>query len=293
MRDRTDVTGARRPVAGRGGNGLRTVRKMDAPGAPGGAPFDRSGSGRHREVVQMAEVAVRTRVLVVDDEPGITDLVSMALRYEGLSVEAVHTGADALRAVAEVRPHLMVLDVMLPDLDGFEVMRRLSGDFPRIPVLFLTALDELEDKLRGFTLGGDDYLTKPFRVEELIVRVRAVLRRAHEVGEDSGVLRFEDLVLDEERHELTRAGQVIELTPTEFKLLHYLLLNSDRVVSKFQILDRVWQDGYDGNGNVVEIFISSLRRKLEARGPRLIHTVRGVGYRLRRPAVPADGRGSP
>ncbi len=251
----------------------------------------RHGEEAYREVVNVAEAAIPTRVLVVDDEPGITDLVSMALRYEGLSVEAAHTGAEALRSVAKSRPHLIVLDVMLPDLDGFEVMRRLAGDLPRIPVLFLTARDELEDKIQGFTLGGDDYLTKPFRVEELIVRVRAILRRAHEIGTDSGVVRYDDLVLDEDQHELTRAGQVIELTPTEFKLLHYLLLNSDRVVSKFQILDRVWQDDYDGDGNVVEIFISSLRRKLEAHGPRLIHTVRGVGYRLRRPPMPGDGQG--
>jgi two-component system OmpR family response regulator len=229
----------------------------------------------------MAEAA---RVLVVDDEPGITDLVSMALRYEGLKVEVAHTGWDALRTVTTFRPHLMVLDIMLPDLDGFEVLRRLSGDHPRIPVLFLTARDGLDDKLRGFTLGGDDYVTKPFSVEELIVRTRAILRRVHEIEEDSGTLRCSDLALDEDRHEVTRAGEAIELTPTEFKLLHYLLLNTDRVVSKAQILDRVWQYDFDGNENVVEIFISSLRRKLEAHGPRLIHTVRGVGYRLRPPS---------
>ena len=240
--------------------------------------------------MNLQETAVPTKVLVVDDEPGITDLVSMALRYEGLSVEAVHTGAEALRSVATLRPHLVVLDVMLPDLDGFEVMRRLVEEFPCIPVLFLTAREELEDKLRGFTLGGDDYVTKPFRVEALIMRVRAILRRAHVIGEDTGIIRYEDLVLDEDRHELTRAGQVIDLTPTEFKLLHYLMLNSDRVVSKYQILDRVWQEEYDGSGNVVEIFVSTLRRKLEAHGPRLIYTVRGVGYRLRRPPVPGDGR---
>ncbi|HVX20807.1 MAG TPA: response regulator transcription factor [Acidimicrobiales bacterium] len=224
------------------------------------------------------------RVLVVDDEPGITDLVSMALRYEGLTVEVVHTGRDALLSVDTFRPHLMVLDVMLPDLDGFEVLRHLSGDRPRVPVIFLTAKDGLEDKLRGFTLGGDDYVTKPFSVEELIVRTRAILRRVHEIHEDSGVLRWADVVLDEDQHEVTRGGVVVDLTPTEFKLLHYLLLNSDRVVSKAQILDRVWHYDFDGNDNVVEIFISSLRRKLEAHGPRLIHTVRGVGYRLRRPA---------
>lgn len=231
------------------------------------------------------------RVLVVDDEPGITELVSMALRYEGLTVEVAHTGREALRAVDSFRPHLLVLDIMLPDFDGFEVMRRMSGDHPRVPVLFLTARDGLEDKLRGFTLGGDDYVTKPFSVEELIVRTRAILRRVHEIHQDSGVLHCDDLVLDEDHHEVNRAGCVVELTPTEFKLLHYLMLNSDRVVSKAQILDRVWQYDFEGNDNVVEIFISSLRRKIEAHGPRLIHTVRGVGYRLRRPASPVEGRG--
>ena len=229
------------------------------------------------------------RVLVVDDEPGICDLVSMALRYEGLDVEVVHTGRDALRAVAEFRPHLLVLDIMLPDLDGFEIMRRLSGDHPRVPVIFLSARDALEDKLRGFTLGGDDYITKPFSVEELIVRTRAVLRRVHEFQQDSGVLTCGDVALDEDQHEVTRAGHVIDLTPTEFKLLHYLLLNTDRVVSKMQILDRVWQYDFEGNDNVVEIFISSLRRKLEEHGPRVIQTVRGVGYRMRAPAEGAAG----
>jgi len=235
-------------------------------------------------------VADGPRVLVVDDEPGITELVSMALHYEGLTVEVAHTGREALRAVDSFRPHLLVLDIMLPDFDGFEVMRRLSGDHPRVPVLFLTARDGLEDKLRGFTLGGDDYVTKPFSVEELIVRTRAILRRVHEIQQDSGVLHCDDLVLDEDHHEVNRAGCVVDLTPTEFKLLHYLMLNSDRVVSKAQILDRVWHYDFEGNDNVVEIFISSLRRKIEARGPRLIHTVRGVGYRLRRPASPVGER---
>lgn len=224
-----------------------------------------------------------TRVLVVDDEESITDLLSMALRYEGMQVEVAHTGRDAMRALASFHPHLMVLDVMLPDVDGFEIARRLSRDSPRVPVMFLTARGELEDKLRGFTLGGDDYLTKPFSVEELIVRARAILRRTHELRPESGRLEFGDLVLDEEQHEVSRADQGIDLTPTEFKLLHYLMVNADRVVSKAQILDRVWQYDFDGNDNVVEIFVSSLRRKLEAHGPRLIHTVRGVGYRLRRP----------
>jgi two-component system, OmpR family, response regulator len=221
------------------------------------------------------------RVLVVDDEPGITDLVSMALRYEGLTVEVVHTGHDALRAVDSFRPHLMVLDVMLPDLDGFEVLRHLSGDHPRVPVIFLTARDGLEDKLRGFTLGGDDYVTKPFSVEELIVRTRAILRRVHEIEEDSAVLRWADLVLDEDQHEVTRDGVVVELTPTEFKLLHYLLLNAGRVVSKAQILDRVWNYDFGGNANVVEIYVSYLRKKIDTLGVPLIQTVRGVGYSLR------------
>ena len=223
------------------------------------------------------------RVLVVDDEPGITDLVSMALRYEGLTVEVAHSGREALRSVDSFRPDLMVLDVMLPDFDGFEVLRRLSGDQPRMPVIFLTAKDGLEDKLRGFTLGGDDYVTKPFSVEELIFRTRAVLRRVSELRDDDARLGCGDLVLDEDQHTVTRSGSVVELTPTEFKLLHYLLLNKDRVVSKSQILDRVWQYDFDGNENVVEIFVSSLRRKMEAFGPRLIHTVRGVGYRLKEP----------
>jgi len=233
----------------------------------------------------MADAA---RVLVVDDEEGITDLVSMALRYEGLRVEAVHTGRDALRAIAEYHPHLVILDVMLPDLDGFEVLDRMASDSDPVPVLFLSARAGLDDKLRGFALGGDDYLTKPFSVEELIVRTRAILRRSHSHlwDEEPHVVRFDDVVLDEEQHEVTRAGHPIALTPTEFRLLHYLLLNSDRVVSKAQILDRVWEYDFGGNDNVVEIFISTLRRKLEAHGPRFIQTVRGVGYRLRRSPGP-------
>jgi two-component system OmpR family response regulator len=225
------------------------------------------------------------RILVVDDERGITDLVSMALRYEKMAVKAVHTGRDALRMVDEYRPHLLILDIMLPDIDGFEILDRLSGDSSRVPVIFLTARGELADKLRGFTLGGDDYLTKPFSVEELIVRVRALLRRSQRLLPDTGILRFGDLTLDEEGHEVFRSGKTIELTPTEFKLLHYLLLNADRVVSKAQILDRVWQYDFGGKDNVVELFISSLRKKIELHGPRLIQTIRGVGYRLREGSI--------
>ncbi len=229
------------------------------------------------------------RVLVVDDEPAITDLVSMALRYEGFAVEIARSGRDALRAAALVRPHVIVLDVLLPDLDGFEVLRRLSDERPRPPVVFLSALDGLDDKLRGFTLGGDDYVTKPFSVEELVVRVRAILRRVHDIHAETAVLSCGDLVLDEDQHEVRRAGHVVTLTPTEFKLLHYLMTNRDRVVSKAQILDRVWRYDFTGGGNVVEIFVSSLRKKLEAFGPRQIHTVRGVGYRLRPATEPEPG----
>ncbi|MHB8330181.1 MAG: response regulator transcription factor [Acidimicrobiales bacterium] len=225
-----------------------------------------------------------SRVLVVDDEKGITDLLSMALRYEGLDVEVAYRGRDALDAMTRFRPQLVVLDVMLPDLSGFEVLERMGRDGigARIPVLFLTARDTLDDKLRGFTLGGDDYMTKPFSIEELIVRVRAILRRVHGDGGGSR-LAVADLELDEESHEVYRGPVAIELTPTEFKLLHYLLLNTGRVVSKSQILDRVWNYDFDGNANVVEIYISYLRKKIDSLGPRLIHTVRGVGYSVRVP----------
>ncbi|MHB8437706.1 MAG: response regulator transcription factor [Acidimicrobiales bacterium] len=228
------------------------------------------------------------RILVVDDEKAITDLVSMALRYEGLDVEVAYAGRDALDAITRFRPQLVVLDVMLPDLSGFDVLERMTRDGigGRVPVLFLTARDTLDDKLRGFTLGGDDYMTKPFSVEELIVRVRAILRRVH--GEHQGSrLTVADLELDEESHEVYRGSTPIELTPTEFKLLHYLLLNTGKVVSKSQILDRVWNYDFDGNANVVEIYISYLRKKIDSLGPRLIHTVRGVGYSIRVPRVAA------
>jgi two-component system OmpR family response regulator len=223
------------------------------------------------------------RVLVVDDEQSITDLLGMALRYEGLEVRVAHTAREALERVDDFRPHLMVLDVMLPDLSGFEVMQRVARDRPSspVPVLFLTARDALDDKLRGFTLGGDDYMTKPFSIEELIVRVRAILRRVRGGKDTEGVLSVADLELDEESHLVRRGDAVIDLTPTEFKLLHYLLLNAGRVVSKAQILDRVWNYDFGGNANVVEIYISYLRKKIDSLGPPLLHTIRGVGYSLR------------
>jgi two-component system OmpR family response regulator len=223
------------------------------------------------------------RVLVVDDEPNITDLVSTTLRYEGFEVASAASGRAALDVVATFRPHLVVLDVMLPDLDGFEVARRLRQEAHRVPILFLTAKDATEDKVRGLTLGGDDYVTKPFSLEELLARIRAVLRRAIDAGEQSARLVFADLELDEETREVFRGQVPIELTPTEFKLLRYLMMNPRRVLSKSQILDFVWEYDFGGDANVVETYISYLRKKVDSLGPPLIHTLRGAGYSLRVP----------
>jgi two-component system OmpR family response regulator len=223
------------------------------------------------------------RILVVDDEPNITDLVAMALRYEGFTVDTAHGGREAVDKVATFRPHLIVLDIMLPDIDGFEVARRLIRDGEKVPIVFLTARDATEDKVRGLTLGGDDYVTKPFSIEELVARIRAVLRRSGAGAPTQERLAFADLEMDEDTHEVWRGGRSLELTATEFKLLHYLLSNPRRVLSKDQILDRVWQYDFGGNANIVETYISYLRRKVDADGPPLIHTVRGVGYCLRLP----------
>jgi two-component system, OmpR family, response regulator len=222
------------------------------------------------------------RILVVDDEPRITDLVAMALRYEGFEVETAGTGQEALRAVEAFRPALIVLDVMLPDLDGFAVAERLIAARVKVPVLFLTARDAVEDKVRGLTLGGDDYVTKPFSLEELVARIRALLRRTQGATED-GPLVFVDLELDDATHEVRRAGAPIDLTATEFRLLRYLMQNAPRVLSKAQILDHVWNYDFGGEANIVETYISYLRRKIDNLGPPLIQTVRGVGYRLSAP----------
>jgi two-component system OmpR family response regulator len=224
----------------------------------------------------------RPRVLVVDDEESITDLVATALRYEGFQVEVARTGRDALTAATSFRPHLIVLDVMLPDLDGFEVQRRVAADGLRVPILFLTARDETEAKVRGLTMGADDYVTKPFSLEELVARVHAVLRRSGQ-AEKPGRLEFADLEMDEDTHEVWRGGEPIELSPTEFNLLRYLLLNARRVVSKAQIVDHVWRYDFGGDPRIVESYISYLRKKVDFKEPRLIHTVRGVGYSLRLP----------
>jgi two-component system OmpR family response regulator len=225
------------------------------------------------------------RVLVVDDEPNITDLVATALRYQGFEVAVASGGREALSAVSSFRPDLVVLDVMLPDLDGFAIHQRLTDERRQVPVLFLTARDSTEDKVRGLTMGADDYVTKPFSLEELVARVRAVLRRTRGGGDgQTSRLRFSDLELDEDTHEVWRGTEPISLTRTEFDLLRYLLVNARRVVSKAQILDHVWRYDFGGASNVVETYISYLRKKVDAAGPPLIHTVRGVGYSLRLPA---------
>ena len=225
----------------------------------------------------------RVRVLVVDDEANITDLVATALRYEGFDVSTAGDGRTALSLVESFRPHVIVLDVMLPDLDGFEVQRRLVERGQRAPVLFLTARAATEDKVHGLTIGGDDYVTKPFSLEELIARIRTVLRRAGEITGGSERLRFEDLEMDEDTHEVWRGQREVELTPTEFGLLRLLLSNPRRVLSKSQILDHVWQYDFGGDASIVETYVSYLRKKVDVEQPHLIHTVRGVGYVLRLP----------
>ncbi|OLE28914.1 MAG: DNA-binding response regulator [Actinobacteria bacterium 13_1_20CM_3_71_11] len=226
-----------------------------------------------------------TRVLVVDDEPSICALLTATLRLVDFQVSVAEDGTSALKAAAEFEPDIVVLDVMLPDLDGFEVARRLRAEGRAVPVLFLTARDAVEDRISGLTAGGDDYVTKPFSLEEVVLRIRAILRRcqADPAPDQSAVLRYADLELDEDAHEVRRSGRRIELSPTEFKLLRYLLTNAGRVVSKAQILDRVWSYDFGGEGRIVESYVYYLRRKIDNPGPPLIHTVRGVGYALRLP----------
>jgi two-component system OmpR family response regulator len=233
----------------------------------------------------MSETQPEARLLVVEDDPNIVELLSASLRLAGFEVATATGGLQALTAVRRHRPDLVVLDVMLPDLDGFDVARRLRSGDTRTPVLFLTAKDATEDKVRGLTLGGDDYVTKPFSLEEVIARIRAVLRRARPGGPPPPPtrLRAADLELDEESHEVWRAGQRVQLSPTEFKLLRYLMTNAGRVLSKAQILDHVWNYDFRGDSGIVESYVSYLRRKVDAVEPRLIHTIRGVGYVLRLP----------
>ena len=235
--------------------------------------------------MDMATQASGERILVVDDESSISDLISTSLRFVGFDVRTAATGSEALRIAEEFKPHAMILDVMLPDLDGFEVCRQIRNEGIQVGVLFLSAKDEMKDKVQGLTIGGDDYMTKPFSLEELVARLRALLRRigVTERDVDEEKIRFADLELNEATHEARRAGKLLELSPTEFTLLRYLLINADRVVSKAQILDHVWNYDFGGDAGIVETYISYLRKKIDIFNPPLIHTIRGVGYRLRMP----------
>jgi two-component system OmpR family response regulator len=220
------------------------------------------------------------RVLVVDDEENITFLLDSALRHFGFEVQVASNGRDALKAVPAFNPDVVLLDVMLPDLDGFEIMRRLRNDGEKVPVLFLTARDAVDDKVRGLTLGGDDYVTKPFSLEEVVARIQVILRRLG-VAQAATKLALADLEMDDEAHIVRRAGQVVELSPTEYNLLRFLLVNAGKVLSRNQILDHVWQYDFGGHATVVETYISYLRKKIDSLGEPLIQTVRGVGYTLR------------
>jgi len=223
-------------------------------------------------------------ILVVDDEPSIVDSVVTVLRYEGFEVDAAPSGREALAKAQQGAFDLLILDVMLPDLDGLEVTRRLRADGIDVPVLFLTAKADVEDRVAGLTIGGDDYVTKPFSLVEVVARVKAILRRrAPEGGEAEGLLHYADVVMDEESHEVRRGGTPVKLTATEFNLLRLFLLNPRRVLSKDQIIDHVWHYDFGGNQNIVETYVGYLRRKLDALGPPLIHTIRLVGYVLREP----------
>ena len=238
-----------------------------------------------RFVRQTGGVAELQRILVVDDERDLRELLTTSLRFAGFEVEAVASGNAALAAVTNFRPALVVLDVMMPDMDGFTVTRRLRARGDHLPVLFLTARGEADDAVHGLTVGGDDYVTKPFSLAELVARIHAILRRSAPAVPDSSLLSVGDLVVDDDAHEASRAGQPLDLSPTEFLLLRYLMENAGRVVSKAQILDHVWNYSWDGDGAIVETYISYLRKKVDApfEVP-LLHTKRGIGYMLREPS---------
>ncbi len=235
----------------------------------------------HRRRCHAQAVSAAT-LLLVDDEDNLRSMLEAALRHSGFDVHPVANGRDALDAVPQLQPDLIVLDVMLPDLDGFDVCKRLRSSGDRTPVLFLTARDATEDRVRGLTMGGDDYLVKPFSLEELVARITAVLRRSG-VGTEPAALLCGDLEMLDDAHLVTKAGREVALSPTEYNLLRYLLVNRGRVVSKAQILDHVWDYDFGGDGGVVETYIGYLRRKLDTDDPRLIHTIRGVGYTIRGP----------
>lgn len=227
------------------------------------------------------------RVLVVDDEESLADLLAAALRYEDWEVATAHDGASALRRAKEFEPDVVVLDIMLPDLDGFAVLKRLRRDMGTVPVLFLTAKDSVEDRVAGLLAGGDDYVTKPFALDEVVARITALARRAGAASKDEPELAVGDLVLNEDSHEVWRDGEDVHLSATEFSLLHYLMANAGKVLSKSQILEHVWDFDFDGNTNIVELYISYLRKKIDRGRTPMIHTVRGVGYILK-PAEKSD-----
>ncbi len=239
-------------------------------------------SGAAERVVMRRADGNPINVLVVDDETVLAEMVSMALRYEGWNITTAADGASAVAAARTNRPDVVVLDVMLPDMSGLEVLRRLREQNPHLPVLLLTAKDAVEDRIAGLTAGGDDYVTKPFSIEEVVLRLRALLRRTGVTTEDSGAqLVVGDLVLDEDSHEVTRGGDPISLTSTEFELLRFMMRNSKRVLSKAQILDRVWSYDFGGRSNIVELYISYLRKKIDSGREPMIHTLRGAGYVLK------------
>ncbi|AEX70552.1 response regulator transcription factor [Corynebacterium diphtheriae] len=226
-----------------------------------------------------------TRVLVVDDEPNIVELLKVSLKFQGFEVETAQSGLEALEKARSFQPDAFVLDVMMPGMDGYELLPKLRAEGFEGPVLYLTAKDAVEHRIHGLTIGADDYVTKPFSLEEVITRLRVILRRGlrHDDVDDSATLIYADLTLNDDTHEVTKAGQVVELSPTEFNLLRYLMLNAEVVLSKSKILDNVWHYDFGGDGNVVESYISYLRRKVDTQEPALIQTVRGVGYVLRKP----------
>ncbi len=234
-----------------------------------------------------AATAPEARLLVVDDEPNIRELLSVSLRFAGFDVATARDGVDALNTARTFDPDLVVLDVMMPGLDGFAVAETLRGRGDRVPILFLTAKDATEDRVQGLTLGGDDYVTKPFSLEEVVARIRSILRRTAGAPTPATApasrLAFADLLLDDDTHEVWKGDRLVELSPTEFNLLRYFLQNPGRVLSKSQILQTVWNYDFGGDGNVVESYVSYLRRKIDTSEPRLLHTVRGVGYVLREP----------
>ena len=247
-----------------------------------GSPSWHSPAGATQSRITRADGSP-IRAVVVDDEDSLTDLLSMALRYEGWDVRIASDGQKALQLAREFRPDVIVLDIMLPDIDGMQVLTRLRADNVQTPVLFLTAKDALDDRVAGLTIGGDDYVTKPFSLEELVARLRGLIRRStlSSLDSEGSFIRVGDLTLDEDSYEVHRADTAIELTATEFELLRFLMRNPRRVLSKSQILDRVWKYDFGGKSSIVELYISYLRKKVDALGPRMIHTVHGVGYMLK------------